>query len=69
MLGENQKIYRFREARSNPSISRTIRGPVAAFERAAEIARARGQSVNSILARALVAGLPVVEAEGVGDER
>ena len=66
---ENQKFYRFREARGNPSISRTIRGPLAAFERAEEIARARGQSVNSILAAAIVAGLPMVEAEAVGDER
>ena len=68
MLDKNQKIYRYREG-NGASMSRTIRGPLDAFERAAAIAKQRGQSVNSVLARALVAGLPVVEAEGVTDER
>ena len=67
MLDKNQ-IYHFKRG-NGASICRTIRGPLDAFQRAVEIAQQRGETVNSVLARAIVAGLPVVEADGVTDER
>lgn len=67
MLDQNQ-IYHFKRG-NGASICRTIRGPLDAFERAVKIAQQRGETVNAVLARALVAGLPVVESEAASDER
>ena len=60
---------RINERTGKSSVARTVRAELKLVERAAMLAQRRGESLNAILAAAIVAGLPMVEAEAVSDER
>ena len=60
---------RINEKTGKSSVTRTVRAELKLVERAAMLAQRRGESLNAILAAAIVAGLPMVEAEAVSDER